>query len=439
MHDIDGERAGPGEAARAAHARRLAENLVLSCEAGRLYGQGGFPGDPGLLAALSGRISTRTRILGEVFPGHPPADPGYPRLYGGTAAFRAAQGARLSGPRPAVPPTLLLESGDIRFAGNALFYVEDGEPRVLFETFRPQDRHVVAGPGPDVEAIDEDVPDAGIAVLINSAGSFNYGHWLIDDLPRLRAVSLLRARHPGVPITVLLTAHVPHVDAARRGSVALFLGGLGGGSGGVTVRFLDPARTYRFARLHHPSPSSLPVDRKSPDAIRFLSRHIRRRTWPARWLDRARRIGRGDRGIGGGIGRSLGGRRLFVDRHPGRGRMLGNRAEVLALLERHGFEPFDPEVVNVHHQAIRFGEAAFVVGIAGAAMANTVFCAPGTPVVYLVPEGWEDPFYWEVATACGHDYRAVFGPRIPGAGPDHLNDFTVAPGDLEAALAEAGL
>ncbi|WP_232631889.1 glycosyltransferase family 61 protein [Methylobacterium sp. Leaf118] len=426
MHDTDQDQAGPDDAGRrAAHARRIADNLLLSCEAERLYGQGGFPGEPALLAALSDRVSRHTRVLGEVFPGHPAADPGHPRLYGGTAAFRAGQGARLSARRPPVPPTLLLESRDVRLAGNALYVVEDGEPRVLFETYRPQDRHVVAGPGPDFEAVDEAVPEEGFAVLINSAGSFNYGHWLIDDLPRLRAVAMLRARHPDVPITVLLMAYVPHVDAARRGSVTLVLGDLRG----VTVRFLDPSRTYRFARLHHPSPSSLPIDRKSPEAIRYLGRRVRRRMLLPRWLDRARRIGQGGRG----------GRRLFVDRHPGRGRMLANRAEVMALLASHGFEAFDPEVVSVRQQAIRFGQAEFVVGIAGAAMANTVFCAPGTPLVYLVPEGWEDPFYWEVATACGHGYGAVFGPRHASDGPEDLQDFTVAVDDLAAALAASGL
>jgi capsular polysaccharide biosynthesis protein len=93
----------------------------------------------------------------------------------------------------------------------------------------------------------------------------------------------------------------------------------------------------------------------------------------------------------------------------------------------------------VRQQAVRFSGAEIVVGIAGAGMANTVFCRPGTPVIHLVPEGWEDPFYGEIATACGQGYAAVFGPRIPSEGPEYLRDFAIDPEPLREALAAAGL
>lgn len=399
------------------------ENLVLSCEAARLYGAGGFPGDAGLLARLSSRVAPHTRILDTVFPGCPARDPGAPRLHGGSAAFRGAQAARFSSPFPPVPPTLLLESRDIRFAGNALYTLSDGRPEILFETVRPQERHVTPGPGPDPEPYDETVEADGLTFLLNSGGSFNYGHWLIDDLPRLRALALLRARHPGLPVTVALVAHVPHVDTARARSVALLLGDMRG----VSIRFLDRTKTYRFARLHHATPCGLPNDRKSPDALRFLRREMHRRSLMPRLWQRLRRLGR------------PAGRRLFIDRQPDRGRALVAREGVMAFLARHGFAVIDPETLSPRQQAIRFAEAEWVVGIAGAGMANTVFCRPGTPVIHLVPEGWEDPFYWEIAVACGLAYHAVFGPRVASDAPDFLQDFQIDPIDLKAALKESGL
>lgn len=404
-------------------ARLSEDDLVLSCEAALLYGAGGFPGDPALLARLAGRVARRTRVLGTVFPGCPARDPGAPRLYGGSAAFRAAQRARLSAPFPPVPPTLLLESRDIRLAGNALYTVEAGRPQVLFETTRPQERHVAPGPGPEVARWDEAIEGEGLVLLLNSGGSFNYGHWLIDDVPRLRAVAMLRARHPGVPITVALVGYVPHVDAARMRSAALVLGDMRG----ITLRVLDRTRTYRFARLHHTTPCGLPNDRKSPDALRALAGRVRRRTLPPRLWRRLTRLGRAP------------GRRLFVDRHPSRGRALAGREALLAVLARHGFEGLDPEALSPRQQAIRFADARIVVGIAGAGMANTVFCAPGTPVIHLVPEGWQDPFYWEIAVACGLTYHAVFGPRVASDAPDFLQDFTIDPADLAEALEESGL
>ncbi|WP_342154287.1 glycosyltransferase family 61 protein [Methylorubrum sp. SB2] len=394
------------------------QNLVLSCEAARLYGEGGFPGDAGLLDRLSNKVARHTRVLDTVFPGCPARDPGAPRLHGGGAAFREAQAARFAKEFSAVPPTLLLESRDIRLAGNTLYTLEDGRPEILFETVRPQERHVTPGPGPDPEPCDETVDGEGLTFLLNSGGSFNYGHWLIDDLPRLRAIQLLRARHPGRPVTVALVAHVPHVDAARARSVALFLGDMRG----VSVRFLDREKTYRFARLHHATPCGLPNDRKSPDALRFLRETIRRRTRMPRLWQRLRHLGRAPE------------RRLFIDRQPDRGRALVQREGVMALLARHGFTVIDPETLSPRQQAIRFADADIVVGIAGAGMANTVFCRPGTPVIHLVPEGWEDPFYWEIAVACGLTYHAVFGPRVVSEKPDFLQDFTIDPNDLAEAL-----
>lgn len=423
MQGIAQTGAANGPAMQAAEPTGLTEDdLVLSCEASLLYGEGGFAGDAGLLARLSGRIAPRTRVLGTVFPGCPARDPGTPHLHGGDAGFRAAQGARLAARFPPVPPTLLLESRDIRLAGNALFTFEDGRKRVLFETTRPQERHVAPGPGPAADPCDERIGGDGLTFLLNAGSSFNYGHWLIDDVPRLRAVTMLRARHPGLPITVALVGYMPHVDTARARSVRLVLGDMPG----LTVRFLDRTKCYRFARLHHATPSALPCERKSPDALRFLRRQGRHRTLLPRLWQRVRWLGQPSR------------RRLFVDRHPDRGRALVPREGVLALLERRGFTVIDPETLSPRQQAIRFAEAEIVVGIAGAGMANTVFCAPGTPVIHLVPEGWEDPFYWEIAVANGLAYHAVYGPRVPSEAPEFLQDFRLDPADLAAALEAAG-
>lgn len=411
-----------GAGAVGAYARLIEDNLVLTCEAARLYRDGGFPGEPALLDRLSRRVSGKTQALAEVFPGFPERRPAPPHLFGGAAAFRDKQAAALSAPRPPGPPTWLCVSRDIRLSGNALFHVEDGRPQVLFETFRPQERHVVPGPGPGFLQVDETVAGEGLVFLLNSAGSFNYGHWLIDDLPRLRAVPLLQRLHPREPVTVALVSYFPHIDEARRRSIRLLLGP------GVAIRFLDRDKTYLFPRLHHATPCSLPSTAKSPEALRFLAGRVRARTRLPRLLSSLRALGRGRAG-----------RRLFVDRHPGRGRALVNREAVLAVLNGLGFEAFDPELADMRQQAVRFAGAEAVVGLAGAGMANTVFCAPGTPILHLVPEGWEDPFYAELAMACGQEYRAVFGPRTASDWPEHLHDFSIEAAELRAALAATGI
>jgi hypothetical protein len=52
----------------------------------------------------------------------------------------------------------------------------------------------------------------------------------------------------------------------------------------------------------------------------------------------------------------------------------------------------------------------------GAGMANVVFSPEGAAIVYLAPEGWKDPFFWDLAAVTKHHYSVVFGdPSAPQA------------------------
>jgi capsular polysaccharide biosynthesis protein len=78
------------------------------------------------------------------------------------------------------------------------------------------------------------------------------------------------------------------------------------------------------------------------------------------------------------------GRRLFVGRPASAKRRLLNEDAVLDLLVPAGFEPVLMEGRSVAEQAEVFVGADVVVAPHGAALANTVFCRPGTLVVELV-------------------------------------------------------
>ena len=85
------------------------------------------------------------------------------------------------------------------------------------------------------------------------------------------------------------------------------------------------------------------------------------------------------------------GRRLYVSRmgQARRGsstRLLLNEAELAAALTLVGFEVIEPEALSPAQQIAAFASADIVVGPAGSAMFNVVFCRPGTMVIDIESE-----------------------------------------------------
>jgi capsular polysaccharide biosynthesis protein len=115
--------------------------------------------------------------------------------------------------------------------------------------------------------------------------------------------------------------------------------------------------------------------------------------------------------------------RLFVTRHAARGRRLENLDALAQRFERLGFTVVDTERMSAVEQAALFSRAKVVVGVMGAAMTNTIFCASDARVIHFAPEGWLEPYYWDLASNLGHEYNACYGPPIRTEGPAHMTAF----------------
>ncbi|GEP06836.1 glycosyltransferase family 61 protein [Methylobacterium oxalidis] len=386
-------------------------------------------GDLALCAAMRGRISRNTRSVAQLFPAYSYERPTPVRLLatpsGATQRLKENM-AELNGQFRAFPATILCSSTDIRFGGDVLYYHENGAPRILYETCRLSERHVIQGLSADHARIDADIPNDGPRLLLNSAGSFNYGHWLIDDLPRLEAYFVLRGLHPDETITILLPSFNAHIDAVRERSIRFYLPK----EAAYRVVFLARDQIYRFAKIYHVTPCSLEPVAKSPEALLAMRVRLLKKTLPYRWAQAARRVAAWPLNPF-----SRPGTRLFVDRTPARGRNLVNREAVLAMLAHEGFEVIDPDFLSVRQQMVRFAKARVVVGIMGAAMANTVFCSAGTRVIYLSPDvRWTDPFFWDLAAVCGHRYTALYGTWDTQDASEAMRAFSVPTANLRAAF-----
>ena len=278
--------------------------------------------------------------------------------------------------------------------------------RPLYEAERFVDRPYLQSP--DGTGPIERLPEGPTYLHLESAGSFNYGHFLVDDLARFRALGLAG----GGPVCVLMTSHGEVIDAVREAALRTVCGGQA-----FAVRPLDPNVTYEVDALLFPSPVTLHPALKSPEALDDLA-------------DAAARSCRTTRIHGRPRGR--GWRRIHVARRIERGRALANADEVARFLSARRFVLVDPEALSFAEQVAVFSDAEIVVGAMGAAMTNTLFCRPGTRVLYLAPEGWLEPFYWDLAAARGHAYAACYGQA--GEGEPHFSPFAVTPRDLERAL-----
>jgi hypothetical protein len=145
------------------------------------------------------------------------------------------------------------------------------------------------------------------------------------------------------------------------------------------------------------------------------------------------------RGLRGGGRRDGGaGARLFVRRRSGL-RCLRNEERLAELARERGFVVLAPEEMGDPEEV--FAGADVVVGAHGAALANLVFCRPGTRVLELLPSDQPYPFYLTLSVSAGLRYDCLIGPsdgetrgRHPMAPFFSLHDFVADEGAFLIAL-----
>jgi len=223
----------------------------------------------------------------------------------------------------------------------------------------------------------------------------NYGHYLLDSLPRL---ALLEGA--GVRI-----ADADHVYVTVPGERA--------------ARLLDELGVPAAKRI---------VARRGvavrADTVILTSYPGSRRNYP-RWHVQFLR-----ERLGVPAGASS--RRLYIPRAGHR--QILNIQQLMPILTEHGFEVFEPGGAEDPRHA--FAEAEAVVGGHGAGLADLAFCRPGTRVLELLPSSHRKPFYMTLSGSGDLRYGYLIGEAVPGpADVRHFQwDYTVDPVEFRAAL-----
>ncbi len=108
-----------------------------------------------------------------------------------------------------------------------------------------------------------------------------------------------------------------------------------------------------------------------------------------------------------------GAERLLVLRKPRSARALASEESVIEAARGYGFVPIIPEELPWITQVAAFKAARQVVGVMGAAMTNVAFCKAGTEVTILAPDIMPDTFYWFISGLRGLAYLELRCPSLP--------------------------
>lgn len=128
-------------------------------------------------------------------------------------------------------------------------------------------------------------------------------------------------------------------------------------------------------------------------------------------------------------------RRLYVTRKGGI-RQVSNEQHILPILEKYGFEYFNP---LDHTEPWKvFEHAGCIVGAHGAGLTDIAFCPPEAAVLELLPSDHQYPYYCALAQSAGLRYAYLLcesaSSRGAGAWGPSQADIVVDPQELENGL-----
>jgi len=110
---------------------------------------------------------------------------------------------------------------------------------------------------------------------------------------------------------------------------------------------------------------------------------------------------------------SEGATHLLVLRSGQRSRHFIDEAEIFTMATRRGYLLADPASMPFERQIACFKAAKRIVGVMGAAMTNIAFSQPGAEVFCLAPAGMPDTFFWFISGLRGLQFTDVRCEQVP--------------------------
>lgn len=234
----------------------------------------------------------------------------------------------------------------------------------------------------------------GRHVLARKRGDQNYGHWLVECLPKPVIVADASLPFDGI----IVPDHSGPMGAVIRDSLHL----LGLDRYGVTRTSSTGA--YVFEKLILVDGLTTHGSYMSPLALGHMEKL---RT--------------------GQPGSAL--KRVFI-RRPDGPRRVSNEEQLCRALAPHGFVPINPAQLSLRQQISMLKDADVVIGALGAGLTNIVFAHRGALVINLAPATMPDTFFYFLAAHRQQRYIEIRSP-LDDPPKDRASDFRV---DVDAAL-----
>lgn len=249
----------------------------------------------------------------------------------------------------------------------------------------------------------------GDCVVLKQNWDANYGHWLVDTLPRVLSVA---PHYDLQSVTFLLNP--PANDAMRSVYTQSML--LAGAREENLVFDGSHPRTVEHAV--YPSPMSRAPLVKHPAGIAFLRAFT---TAPA---------------VQAATNHAPHGR-IYLSRNGFGKREMLNEAEILPLLQEAGYQVIRPEQLSFVDQVATFARATHVVGNMGAAFTNLVFAPDHVRALCIGTELMQHDYFYDIVCLKRGRYAGLNG-RATDRSRGISSDFTVDVDALRALATEQG-
>ena len=118
-------------------------------------------------------------------------------------------------------------------------------------------------------------------------------------------------------------------------------------------------------------------------------------------------------------------KRVLVCRGLANSRNITNRAAMIEAMKPLRFVAIQPEKLSFDEQVLTFAEAEIVVCEFGAALANVLFCRPGTKIVEVIAEGQHDPWSSNLCAMLELEHVVLFqrqSEEVLESMPRHMKD-----------------
>jgi capsular polysaccharide biosynthesis protein len=237
-----------------------------------------------------------------------------------------------------------------------------------------------------------------VVLLGDDVRPLNYGHWLLDWLPRLAFLGE-QARRSDVFVAV------PYLPAWYPWA-ALRLAGFPP----ERVIQLDMMQALRARRLLVPNDLRVPPHpghKAAPWVLDFLRGSI----GYCAFLD--------------GIDAPARRKKLYISRGDSSGRRVLNEAAMIAALAPYGYQPVTLGGMSLAQQIAAFSCASHIVAPHGAGLANIAFADRSTTLVELFPATYGTAAYYVLAAGLGMTYASYVAAQISPGSRSQLDDFSV--------------